>query len=335
MTRDSWWCSTNNRLRRPSIEKRTPQAFRVTRWTYRDARVRTNAYDIEIATLSSRWRTWLPFLLPSCAVLLWAGNWAVGRALRFDAPPVAITFWRWLIAFLILLPITHSQLRLHRAIIVRSWKILCLLALSATVFQHIPIYIGLRSTTATNGALLNAMTPIFIIILLSMIGRDRMRSAALVGVVISLTGVVWIVSRGDLEDLRKLTINRGDIWVLVGTFACAAYTVCLRWRPATLPPLAFLTVIAGMGVVAITPLYAIEIMQVAWLKLNTATVLGIAYIGVGATVIAYIFWNRGVAQLGSGRTGPFIYRAAHCLSRGHVTAVAHCGRLNARSPGVF
>ena len=95
--------------------------------------------------------------------------------------------------------------------------------------------------------------------------------------------------------------------MLVGTFAWAAYTVCLRWRPSTLPPLAFLTVIAGMGVVAITPLYAIEIMQGAWLKLNTATVLGIAYIGVGATVIAYIFWNRGVAQLGSGRTGPFMY----------------------------
>ena len=100
---------------------------------------------------------WLlaPYLLLTLAVLFWAGNWVLGRALRYDAPPVAITFWRWAIAFALLAPFTYGSLHNRWPLILRSWKIVCLLGLLATVFHHIPIYTGLRHTTATNGALLN------------------------------------------------------------------------------------------------------------------------------------------------------------------------------------
>ena len=81
------------------------------------------------------------------------------RALRFDAPPVAITFWRWAVALAVLLPFTWPYLREHWRIVLRSWKILALLGLLASVLQHIPVYTGLRYTTATNGALLNATNP--------------------------------------------------------------------------------------------------------------------------------------------------------------------------------
>ena len=249
----------------------------------------------------------VPYLLLSLAVLSWAGNWVIGRALRFDAPPVAITFWRWAIALALLAPFTYPHLRNRWNVILRSWKILCLLGLLATVCQHIPIYIGLRHTTATNGALLNATSPIFIILLSMVLVGARLSAKGVIGGVISLTGVLTVVSRGDLDVLRALELNAGDIWVLVGTLAWAGYTVCLRWRPAELDHLAFLTMLAAIGVIATAPLYALEIASGLTLRLNAASILGVAYIGIVATVAAYIFWNGAVQQVGPARAGPFMY----------------------------
>ena len=248
-----------------------------------------------------------PYLLLAAAVLMWAGNWVLGRALRFDAPPVAMAFWRWLIALVILLPVAYPYLRTQWRSIVASWKILGWLALLATVCQHVPIYIGLRDTTATNAALLNATSPIMILVLSRMLVGERLLAAQALGVAISLAGVVTIIARGDVMALALLHLNPGDIWVLLGTAAWATYTVCLRWRPAGLHPLAMLWMVAAIGVVAMLPLYAWELALGRTVHLTFAAVAGIVYMGVFATVVAYVFWNRAVQQVGPGRAGPFMY----------------------------
>ncbi len=249
------------------------------------------------------------YLLLTFAVLGWAGNWVIGRALRFDAPPVAITFWRWAIAIALALlaPFTYPDLVARWRVILRSWKILCLLGLLATACRHIPIYIGLRNMTATNGALLNATTPIFIALLSMALIGERLSPKGVTGIVVSLGGVLNVISRSNVEVLRSLSMNAGDIWVLIATLSWAGYTVCLKWRPPELAPAAFLTLLAAIGVAGTAPLYALEIASDRTLKLNAASMLGIAYIGVIATVAAYIFWNRAVQQLSPSRAGPFMY----------------------------
>lgn len=249
----------------------------------------------------------VPYLLLACAVFFWAGNWAIGRALRFDAPPVAITFWRWAVAALVLLPLTAAELRRHWPVIRGAFGRLCVLALLATVLQHIPVYTGLRSTPAINGSLLNSTSPIFIVILSALFFGERLRPAVVLGVLLSLAGVAWIVTRGDLELLAGLRLNPGDFWILLATVCWAAYTVCLGWRPPSLPPLVFLTVLALIALAALVPFYAAELASGARLAVNAGSLLGIGYIGVFATVVAYIFWNRAVHQLGSSAAGPFMY----------------------------
>ncbi len=249
----------------------------------------------------------LPFLLLALAVLFWAGNWVMARALRFDVPPVALAFWRWTIAFVILLPLSAAALRIQWRQVLYAWKPLCLLALLATVLQHIPIYIGLKYTAATNGALLNATSPIFIILLAWIFLGERLGLQAISGIVLSLGGVLWIITRGDVGVLATFNFNVGDLWVLLATLAWAGYTVCLRWRPAKLDPLVFLTSIAAIGVVAMAPLYALEIASGTTMKVNAASLLGIVYVGMFASVFAYIFWNSGVEQVGPGRAGAFMY----------------------------
>jgi drug/metabolite transporter (DMT)-like permease len=107
--------------------------------------------------------------------------------------------------------------------------------------------------------------------------------------------------------LASLHLNRGDLWVLMATLSWAVYTVCLRWRPAELDPLAMLWTISAIGVAAMLPLYAWEIAAGRTLHVTAIAVAGIAYMGVFATVVAYICWNRAVQQIGPNRAGPFMY----------------------------
>jgi drug/metabolite transporter (DMT)-like permease len=248
-----------------------------------------------------------PYVLLAIAVLLWAGNWVIARALRFDTPPVALAFWRWVIALAILSPLAYAHVRRQWRVIKDAWRVLGLLALLATVCQHIPVYIGLRDTTATNGALLNSATPIMIFMLSRLLVGERLHVRQALGVAISLAGVVAIVARGDVTALAGLHLNGGDLWVLLATLAWAVYTVCLRWRPAELDPIAMLWTIAAIGVVAMLPLYAWEISTGRTLHITPSAVAGIAYIGAFATVVAYIFWNRAVHLVGPNRAGPFMY----------------------------
>jgi drug/metabolite transporter (DMT)-like permease len=248
-----------------------------------------------------------PYALLAITVLLWAGNWVFARALRFDAPPVALAFWRWTVALVILAPLAYPHVRRQWRVILGAWRVLCVLALLATVFQHIPVYIGLHDTTATNAALLNSATPILIFILSRVLVGERLSIQQALGVAISLCGVIAIVARGDVMLLASLHLNGGDLWVLLATLAWAVYTVCLRWRPAELDPLAMLWTICAVGVTAMLPLYAWELASGRSLHVTAIALTGIAYMGIFATVVAYIFWNRAVQLIGPNRAGPFMY----------------------------
>ncbi len=240
-------------------------------------------------------------------MLFWAGNWVFARALRFDVPPVALAFWRWMVALIILTPFACRYVYSQRRMIAGSWRVLCALALLATVFQHIPVYIGLRETTATNGALLNSVTPVLILLLSRALFAERLSLMQAFGVSISLLGVTVILTTGDFAALADLALNRGDLWVLVATLSWAIYTVCLRWRPAELNLLAMLWTISAIGVCAMAPIYAWEIASGRTLNPTPEVMGALLYIGALSTVVSYVFWNRAVQEIGPNRAGPFMY----------------------------
>jgi len=247
------------------------------------------------------------FLLLTLAVACWAGNFVAGRALRNDVPAVALTFWRWVLALSLLLPFTWSGIRAQWPVVRRSWKVLSLLGLFASVLQHVPVYLGLRETTATNGALLNATSPMFIVLLSVLVLRERLRPITVISMVVSLAGVVVIICRGDLDVLRTLQLNRGDAWIIASAVAWGCYTITLRFRPPELSGLHLLTLICATSVLALAPLWALELALGHTFAPTLPVIGGILYVGVFASVVAYIAWNRGVAIVGPARAAPFMY----------------------------
>jgi drug/metabolite transporter (DMT)-like permease len=248
-----------------------------------------------------------PYLLLVLTTLFWAGNFVVGRALHGSIPPIALAFWRWTGALLIVLPLAYPRLRTQWLLLRRSWKKLFLCGLLGVGCFNTFIYIALQTTSATNALLINSTIPVLIIFLSWIFCGTLLTRRQALGVLVSLAGVITIVCRADLNMLLSLRVNSGDLWVLVAVVCWSVYTLLLRKRPAGLHPLSFLTAIIVAGLLGLAPFYAWELSQGFRMTLTPLTFAGLCYVSLFASVLAFIMWNHSVDRIGANRAGLFLH----------------------------
>lgn len=247
------------------------------------------------------------YLLLILTNLFWAGNWIVGRAIRDDVPPIALAFWRWALALLLILPLAWPHLRRQWPLLRGQWRWIVVFGILGTGFYNALAYLGLQYTTATNGVLLNAFIPIMIVAFSWMFFGKRLRPVEWIGIGGSFLGVLCIVAQGDPALLLGLHLNIGDLWILASAVAWAAYTLLLPHRPAALHQYAFLAAITVVGLIAMLPIYAWEISTGRLIQPSLAAYSAIAYAGIFPAFLGYLMWNRGVVEVGSSRAGLFMY----------------------------
>jgi len=243
------------------------------------------------------------FLLLALANLLWSGNWIAGRALRDSFDPISLNFWRWTIATLAMAPFALPALRGKGALLRRHAGILLILALTGiAIFQSL-VYLGLHSTTAVNAVLINSSIPLFILLCSWVIERERASPRQIAGMLLSLVGILVILSRGSPGALLELEVHAGDAWILLAMPVWGIYSVLLKRRPAELGGLPFLFVISLAGVVMLLPFAGLAAAQRPLQLPTAAEALGVLYMGLMASVVAFICWNRGVAAVGANAAG--------------------------------
>jgi drug/metabolite transporter (DMT)-like permease len=243
------------------------------------------------------------FLLLALANLFWSGNWIAGRALRDAFEPASLNFWRWTVATLALAPFALPALRGKLPLLLRHAGILLLLALcGVAVFQSL-VYLGLRSTTAVNAVLLNSSMPLFMLLCSWVIEREHASLRQIAGMLISLAGIGVILSRGDAQALLQLQLHAGDAWILLAMPVWGIYSVLLKRRPAGLGALEFLFVISLAGTLMLAPVAAYQTLQSPLQMPTVAQGLGVLYMGLAASVFAFICWNRGVSVVGANAAG--------------------------------
>ena len=253
---------------------------------------------------TARWTNALPYLLLVIATLLWAGNFIAGRLLRDEVPPVALSFWRWALALVVLLPASAAQLRQHRRLILHEWKLITALGASGIATYSVFVYTALAVNPAINAALVLALIPLLIVLASWLIDDERIGDASALGLVVSLLGATVVVTRGKLETLHFAT---NDLWMLAAIPNWALYTVLQKRRPPDLPSLALLTASVVMGVLLLSPFYLWRYGLTTPITLTLTSGLGVGYIALGASAVAYLLWNCGVAVLGPVRSGPFLH----------------------------
>lgn len=248
-----------------------------------------------------------PYILLILTTLFWAGNFVLGRAVNTVIPPITLSFWRWAIALLILLPFSLRHLISQRTLILKNRNNLIIFGILGIASFNTFVYIGLHSTTATNALLLNSIIPVLIVIISRIFAAVPVSRAQAAGILTSLVGVVIIICRADIGRLLALRINGGDLWVLLAVVCWAIHTFRLRLRPAELHPLSFLSAIIAIGLVFIFPLYLWEISRGGRVTLDLVTCGSMLYVGIFPSVLAYLFWNQAVVELGPNRVGLFIH----------------------------
>jgi drug/metabolite transporter (DMT)-like permease len=227
--------------------------------------------------------------------------------MRHDIPPVAMGFWRWTLALLIVLPLVVPELWRNRRVVRRDWVKLALLgALGATLFNTM-IYVGLQHTAATNGILFNSISPVLIVLVSWALLRDRLSPRQGAGIVLSFFGVVAIVARGDPALLAALRFNRGDLWLIAAMVLWAVYTLLLRWRPPELSAMAFLAAMLSLSLPLLLPFYLWELASRGGFAVTAPAAAALAYYATLPSIVSYLFWNRGVALVGPNRAGLFTH----------------------------
>ncbi len=248
-----------------------------------------------------------PYLLLTLTALFWSGNMVMGRGIRADVPPIALAFWRWMIALALLLPLALPHLRPQWPKLKAHWPIVVVLGLLGVGGYNTFAYLALQHTTATSATLLNSFIPIATIAFAFLFFGKRLSPLEATGVVVSLAGVATIVSRGSVETLLGLTLNTGDLWMLLAVTVWGLYTVGLQRRPAGVDPMLMLAAFTIVGLLALAPAYAWEMAQGRGINPSAAALGGILYTGIFPGFLGYVFYNAGVAAVGPARGALFIH----------------------------
>jgi drug/metabolite transporter (DMT)-like permease len=247
-----------------------------------------------------------PYLLLTLAVLFWSGNFIVGRAVRADIPPVALAFWRWTCASLLVFFFAWPHLKHDLPVMRRHWPILILLSVIGVASFNTLVYTGLQWTIALNAFLMQAMMPVLIVALSFLLFREKISGRQTFGVVLSLAGALVIIFQGKASALFSFSLNQGDILIFMAVVCYAGYSVLLRKRPS-LHPLSFLGITFMIGSLLLLPFYLWETCTLRSIHFDRSTLLAVGYVAIFPSIVSYFCFNRGVELVGANRAGLFMY----------------------------
>lgn len=232
--------------------------------------------------------------------LFWAGNAVVGRATVGSFPPLALSFWRWTLAFVLIAPFAATGLWAHRHTIRARLPLLAWTSLLGVACYNSLQYLALQTSTAVNTTLIGASAPTVALLIGALFFASAIGRRQMVGAVVSAGGVLWVMTQGKIANLLQLQLAAGDVIMLVATVAWSLYTWLIRTRRPPLPLTVFLAVQIGIGAVMILPFYLLEaaVVQRApeWSAGNLAALL---YVATLPSLLAYYCWDRGVVRAGA------------------------------------
>ncbi|MCR6479459.1 DMT family transporter [Variovorax sp. ZS18.2.2] len=234
--------------------------------------------------------------------LLWASNAVVGRLVRELVSPLTLNFVRWVIAFVLLLPFAASVLRSDSPLWAH-WKRYAVLGLLGIGLYNAFQYLALQTSTPINVTLVGSSLPLWMLATGTLFFGARVSGREIAGALLSMLGVLLVLSRGEWRQLLGLRLVPGDLYMIAGTIAWAFYSWLLArthepkqvrqdWAAFLMAQLVF--GLAWSGALAAGEWTLTD----AHIDLGWPLVAAMAFIGIGPAVVAYRCWGTGVQRAG-------------------------------------
>ena len=250
----------------------------------------------------------LAYLILILTTIFWSGNFIVGKAASmFQIPPFSLNFYRWFFAGLILLPFTYKEIINKKKYILENLGFFIILGItSITIFNSI-VYYSLYYTQVISGILMISTIPVWIIFISSLLNIEKTNIFQILGVVLSLTGVVFIITKADLNLIKNLDFNKGDLSMVVAMFSWAIYSALLKSKKYEISQVALLEVVIICGLTFLIPIYFIEMSMGNQIILGKPFYLILGYVVIFPGLAAFFFWIKGISIIGANRAGIFLH----------------------------
>ena len=250
----------------------------------------------------------LAYIFLLLTVTFWAGNFVVGKFASFyNVPPFSLNFYRWLFAWLILMPFTISEIISKREYIISNYKIFLVLGItSITIFNSI-VYYSLNFTQVISGVLMISTIPVMIMFFSSILKIEKTNLFQIIGVILSIAGVIIIITKANFEILKSLNFNKGDITMVLAMFSWALYSTLLKRQKYELSQISLLQVVISFGLIFLIPIYFIEYQIGFRINIDMPFILILSYVVLFPGLASFILWIKGIALIGANRSGVFLH----------------------------
>ena len=241
------------------------------------------------------------------ATFFWAGNFAIGKfAFLEDIPPYSLTFFRWLTVCLILLPFTYKEISKNKNDIFDSLPLLLFLGLTSVGLFNTFVYVSLQYTQVINASLFNTAIPAAIILFCFIFKFEKTNSFQLLGLLTSVFGILFIITRADLNVLLKLDFNVGDLWMIGAVICWGLYSAFLKKLKLKISLLSFVHIVCTCGLLFLFPQFIYEYTQGDIINVNKTFLYCILYLALFPSIGSYYCWAGAVSIIGANRAGIFL-----------------------------
>ncbi len=250
----------------------------------------------------------LAYILLILTTLFWSGNFIVGKAAStFEIPPFSLNFYRWLFAGLILLPFTFNEILKKKDYIFSNIGFFIILGITSITIFNSTVYYSLYYMQVISGVLMISTIPVWIMFISSILGIEKTNKFQIIGVILSLLGVLFIITKSDLEVIKNLDFNRGDLIMASGMFAWALYSALLKKKTYEISQITLLEVVIVTGLIFLVPIYILEMNFGNQIVVGKPFVLTLSYVVLFPGLAAFFFWIKGISIIGANRAGVFLH----------------------------
>ena len=252
-------------------------------------------------------KTTKAYLMLVLATLFWAGNFVVGKiAFIENVPPFSLTFFRWLLVWVILIPFTYKEFFKLRRVILDNFLLLLLLGLTSVGLFNSFIYNALNFTQVINASLFNAVIPVAIILFGLLFKLEKTNKYQILGLIVSILGILSIITKLDLGILLTLSFNKGDILMIGAVITWGIYSAFLKKRKFEVSLLTLVHILCTFGLVTLIPQFLFEFSQGKTVIINDHLIYSLIYLAIFPSIGSYYCWAGAVSIIGANRAGIFL-----------------------------
>ena len=241
------------------------------------------------------------------ATLFWAGNFTIGKfAFTENIPPYSLAFFRWILVWLILIPFTFREISKKKNEIKDNLSLFFILGLTSVGVFSSFTYNALNHTQVINASLFNTAIPVTIILVCFLLKIEKTNMFQISGLIVSVLGILAIITRLDLNILLTLNFNKGDIYMLVAIISWGIYSALLKRKKFSISLLSLIEVICTFGLLILFPAFLFELAQEKTIEVNSNFFYILFFIALFPSIGSYYCWAGAVSIIGANRAGIFL-----------------------------